>query len=361
MGKMFTPWQINNLTIKNRIMRSGTVECLADAQGRPGQAISDIFNTLAQNNVGLIVGGMAYVNKRGQAVPRQTGIYDDSLLDSLSRLTEGVHQNGGLVAAQLVHAGGISYPALLGGINPVGPSAGVNPVTNAKVDELTHSQIENIIVDFGQAARRAQKAGYDAVQLYMAHCLLIGQFISPFFNRRNDEYGDRQLFPLNVFREVRRMVGPGYPVFAKVNAVDNLDGGLEFADALELMCKLDELGIDAIEISGGMGGGNMPYSPSLKVDDKNDDGYFYSYALQAKKALSCPVISVGGWRTYNKVEQALDKVDVIALSRPLLAQPNLVSLWEQGREFISGCTSCNKCFDFAFRSGLACVLHQKKN
>ena len=358
MNKIFTPWQLNNQTIKNRIMRSGTVECLADAQGRPGQAISDIFNTLAKNNVGLIVGGMAYVNKRGRAVPRQTGIYADNLLGGLSRLTEGVHKNGGLLAAQLVHAGGISSPDVLGGLNPVGPSAGVNPITQAKVDELTHSQIEDIITDFGRAALRAKKAGYDAVQLYMAHCLLIGQFISPYFNQRTDEYGDRELFPLNVYKEARRMVGPDYPLFAKVNAVDNLEGGLEFPDALELMRKLDKLGIDAIEISGGMGGGNMPFSPSRKVADKEDDGYFYSYALQAKKLLSCPVICVGGWRAYNKVEQALDKVDAIALSRPLLAQPDLISLWAQGRGLISECTSCNKCFAFAMKSGLACILHQ---
>jgi 2,4-dienoyl-CoA reductase-like NADH-dependent reductase (Old Yellow Enzyme family) len=364
---MFSDWRINRLKISGRIIRSGTWEGLADDNGHSTVALQDSYALLAQNHVGLIISGIMYINPMGKIIaPNQLGTDRDDLHNSLSFLAERVHKYKGKLAAQLSHAGGMSSPKILGRKRPLGPSAGIHPVTKFQVEELTRTQIEDIIYDFGQAALRVKKAGFDAVQLHMGHGFLISQFLSKYANCRTDEYGggklNRQRFALEVYQEVRRQTGADYPILAKVNAEESgMLNGLDFNEALALMRALDERGIDAIEVSGGVGGWGSQLTPSRKVEKSEDEGYFFNYALQAKRLLACPIISVGGWRSYNKITEALRHVDAIALSRPLICQPDLPARWYACAPVDAQCISCNQCFILNGRYGLRCAQHCPAN
>jgi 2,4-dienoyl-CoA reductase-like NADH-dependent reductase (Old Yellow Enzyme family) len=196
----------------------------------------------------------------------------------------------------------------------------------------------------------------------MAHGYLISQFLSGAINKREDKYGgsaeNRRRFALHVFQHARQAVGKDYPLFAKINAADTVEGGLEFAESLAAMRELDKLGIDALEISGGLAS-NPDKLPSRMVKSKDDEGYFWQYARDAKKGLQCPVISVGGWRTLTKVEEALSAVDAVSLSRPLISQPDLCQIWGSDPAAAARCISCNKCFMVTFKYGLDCILNRK--
>ena len=362
MNDIFSPWRMNKLKINGRIIRSATWEGLADNQGRCTEKMRKIYAALAQNRVGMIISSMIYINSMGRIVaPNQLGAHNEKTLGSLASLAQIVHEHNGLIAAQLAHAGAMTSPKMLNGKRPLGPSAGTHPVTKFKIEELNQNQIEDIIADFGQAALRVKKSGFDAVQLHMAHGFLISQFLSPYFNQREDNYGgnteNRRRFALEVFQEVRRQVGSAYPVFVKINAVEkSVDNGFDFTESLEFMHALDLCGIDAIEVSGGVGGWGSKFTPSRTVEKKDDEGYFYTYAKKAKQSLACPVISVGGWRNYSVIKKALQHVDAIALSRPLICQPDLLNKWHAGDFVDAKCISCNQCFILSGMFGLSCAL-----
>lgn len=364
-NNIFSPWHINKLTISNRIIRSATWEGLADVRGNGTTKLRESYAILAANQVGLIISSMMYINPMGRILaPNQLGAHSDEILDSLSSLAEVVHAHGGLIAGQLAHAGGMTSPKALNGKRPLGPSAGIHPVTKFQIEALSQSQIEDIIIDFGKAALRLKKAGFDAVQLHMAHGFLISQFLSPYTNQRQDIYGgnaeNRSRFALLVLQEVRRQVGGGYPVLIKINAVEEgMKKGLLFHEALALMEKLDTGGIDAIEVSGGVGGWASKLTPSRAVHNNEHEGYFFNYAKHAKESLSCPIISVGGWRDYKTITEALQYVDAIALSRPLICQPDLLNNWAAGDYRSAKCISCNQCLFLNGMHGLSCALWHK--
>lgn len=362
---MFTVWRMSQLRIPNRMVRSATWEAMAEANGRPSMRLLETYQTLAANKVGMIITGLMYVNPMGKVAINQVGMHDDSLLPAFKQMVDCVHDQGAVIAAQIAHAGGQTTTEALAGNTPLGPSAGVNLYSKAEVGELSLEQIEEIIEDFGQAAGRAKQAGFDAVQLHMAHAYLISQFFSPLTNQRNDQYGgsleNRARFACQVFSRVRQAVGPDYPVFAKINALDEaVENGLSFADSLQVMQKLDNLGIDALEVSGGMGGGIPTLSPSRKVKSAQDEGYFFQYAREVKKLVKCPVISVGGWHSYGRALEALSEVDAVSMSRPFICQPDLAALWFNGQMAEAKCVTCNKCFLLTPKYGLSCILNRRK-
>ncbi len=356
MADIFTPWQMNTLTIANRIVRSATWEGLAEPDGTPTQETALLTAGLAEGGVGLVITGFAYVSGHGKALPGQTGAHIDAMVGPLTRISDAVHKCGGLVALQIVHAGGQTRREVIGR-QPLGPSALVNQAFKEEVAELTRTQIEDIVEDFALAAARAKAAGFDAVQLHGAHGYLLAQFLSPLTNQRQDDYGGdaqgRARLAWQVFRAVRDMVGPEFPVFIKLNATDGLEGGLTLEDALVCARGLSQAGIDAIEVSGGVPYGGRK-SPSRPVNKPEEEGYFLAEARAVKAAVQCPVISVGGWRSRARIEQALDQVDAVAMSRPLVRQPDLVAYWKQGGDDPAQCISCGGCFVTARQGGLAC-------
>ncbi|MCF8031631.1 MAG: NADH:flavin oxidoreductase [Desulfarculaceae bacterium] len=362
MADIFTPWQMKDLSIPNRLVRSATWEGLADPEGAPTHELILALAELAEGGVGLIITGYAYVSPDGVGLFRQTGAYMDALVGPLTRISDAVHKSGGLVAMQIVHAGGQTKAEWMDGRQPVGPSACFNKAYEQQVAELSRDRIEDIVDDFARAAARVKAAGFDAVQLHGAHGYLINQFLSPLTNQREDDYGgslaNRARFCYEVLAQVRNAVGPRYPVFIKLNTTDAVEGGLSLEDALKVAKGLGDRGIDGIEVSGGTPAAGK-LSPSRVVKEPADEGYFLDNAAAVKKVVSCPVICVGGWRSKARVEQALDRVDAVAMSRPFIRQPDLANRWKAG-ETEATCISCNQCFAVGRKQGLGCGQELKK-
>lgn len=228
-------------------------------------------------------------------------------------------------------------------------------------------EISDIVTAFGEAARRAKAWGFDAIELHGAHGYLINQFLSPLTNRRTDEYGgsieNRNRFLLEVYRKVREMVGGDYPVLIKLNAGDNVDGGLEIDDAVYAAKELVDAGIDAIEVSVGTPASGEESPARRQINEPEKEAYHLELARRIKKAVSCPVRVVGGFRSYEVAEKAIRDggMDYIAMARPLIREPGLANRWPQGDRSPAKCISCNSCFKPGFKEGgIYCVIEKKE-
>jgi 2,4-dienoyl-CoA reductase-like NADH-dependent reductase (Old Yellow Enzyme family) len=163
-------------------------------------------------------------------------------------------------------------------------------------EELSIDEIEDIVRSFGEAARRAKEWGFDAVQLHGAHGYLLNQFLSPLTNRRSDGYGgsieNRSRFVVEVYSTVREIVGADYPVLIKLNASDNLEGGLSVEDAMFVAQQLSERGIDAIEVSAGTPSSGDESPARAKINTPEKEAYHLGLAQTIKNAVSCPVMVI---------------------------------------------------------------------
>lgn len=366
MTTLFESVNIGNMPLRNRLVRSATWEGMCDPDGRPTDKLNECYTTLARGGVGLIISGYTFVSPESKQLPGKMGLQTDRFESDFRSLAQAVHNAGGALAVQLVHVGG-QADANLTGLEVVAPSAVSTAQYKQTPVQLSKRQIDDIVAAFGLSAARARRWGIDAVQLHGAHGYLINQFLSPKTNRRTDEYGgsieNRCRFMLDILAEIRRTTGPTFPVMIKLNAADNLEGGLEFADAITAAMKLDAAGIDAIEISAGTLASGAMGPVRKKIDAPEKEAYNLESARQIKAKVSCPVMVVGGFRSYEVCEEAVSThgIDFVAMSRPLIRQPDLPGRWEQGDHSPADCISCNKCFIPGLQyGGIYCMADRKK-
>ena len=364
MKTLFSPWNLGPIELKNRLVRSATVEGLSTEDGAPTQRLIDITTELAHGGVGLIIAGTAYISREGQADQSATGLDHDGLIPSLGRLCRSVQAAGGILAAQLLHCGSTMNPAILDSKDGVyGPSSGTDPVSGIPVTALEKPHILQIITDYKNAARRAKAAGFNAVQIHAAHGYLINQFLSPSRNQRTDEYGGsvhhRGRILYQVVEEIRGEVGPDFPILVKLSGHDGFPGGVIPVDAATIAARLDALGIDAIEVSAGTPEGAAAGGWDHIIPAPFTQGAFFDYARQIKNEVNCPVITVEGWRDPRKINAALEHIDAVSMSRPFIREPHLANRWKSGDLTPATCVSCNKCLDLIATSGLGCIFHGK--
>jgi len=364
MARLFEPTKIQDVILPNRFIRSATWEGMAGVDGACTCELVDLMVELIRGGVGLIVTGHTYVCPDGQATPRQLGIHNESLIESLREMTEAVHREGGRIFLQLAH-GGLQADPKLTGVSPSGPSSGAGLV-EPPGREMSENEIQETVQAFGHAARRAKEAGFDGVELHAAHGYLLSQFLSPAFNKRTDKYGggveNRARVLLDVLRNVRKAVGRYYPVFIKINSEDFPEDGLPLNDFIQGAVMLDRAGVDAIEVSGGtfLSGRSLPCRKEITFE--RDQAYFRKAARSLRAKIKAPVILVGGIRSYFLAERLVVEgiADYISLSRPLIREPGLVERWRSGDLRKATCISCNYCFGPA-RSGMGlfCVEERK--
>jgi 2,4-dienoyl-CoA reductase-like NADH-dependent reductase (Old Yellow Enzyme family) len=366
MSALFEETVINGMKLRNRMVRSATWEGMCAKDGRPTQKLINCYKDLALGGVGLIITGYTFVSPDGKQISGKMGIQTDDFSDDFKKLTGAVHAAGGKIAVQLVHAGGQS-DTKNAGKQPLAPSAVQVEQFPEMPAELTKGKIHDIVEAFGAGAQRAKAWGFDAVQLHGAHGYLINQFLSPLTNRRSDEYGgsieNRCRFLLEVYRKVRQTVGADYPVLIKLNAADNLEGGLELADGLYAAIKLSEAGIDAIEVSTGTSASGEKSPARTKINKPEMEAYNLDMARRVKAAVRCRVMVVGGFRSWEVAERAIkeDGMDYIAMSRPLIREPHLPDRWLKGDRSPARCISCNKCFKPGIKEGgIYCVVEKKE-
>ena len=216
---LFESSTINGMNLTNRFIRSATWEGMATEDGRVTPKLIDTMVDLAKGAVGLIVSGHTYVSREGQASPWQLGIYDDSLIDGLRSMTDAVHAAGGKIVAQLAHAGHFALEKAIG--TPPMVASNFEGLARTPRTELSVADIQCLKSAYTEAAQRARSAGFDGIQLHSAHGYLFSQFLSPWFNRRTDDYGgtldNRVRIHVETIRAIRKAVGSDWPLLVKMN------------------------------------------------------------------------------------------------------------------------------------------------
>lgn len=364
MSILFQETRIRNLALNNRFVRSATWEGMAESDGRVSPQLVELMAELASGQVGLIITGHAYVSKEGQAGPRQMGIYSQELLPGLAQMVQAVHERGGSIVVQLAHAG-IQAGYKLTGMEPIGPSA--PSAEGAPGREMSLGEIQQVVEAFARAATLAVEAGFDGVQIHAAHGYLLSQFLSPYFNRREDQYGgsleNRARALLEVVFKAREAIGPQRPLLVKMNSQDFLEGGLCLEDSAQIARMLAQAGVDAVEVSGGMRLAGPQFMPSrLGIKQERQEAYFKDAARLFKERAGIPVMLVGGIRSFQVAERLVEEkvADYISMSRPFIREPWLIKRWKAGDLRKAFCVSDNQCFGPAQAGeGIYCVVARK--
>ena len=358
MLRIFEPLNINQLQIKNRFIRSATVDNLGKDM-RVSQPQLDFYRELALGEVGLIISSGLFPSLDGWAAPGQLGIHDDNMMTSLSNLVDIVHKNDGKLAAQLMHAGWFGNPEL-SGYQTIGPSAVINPSNNLKVRELSNDEVYEYVEIFIQAARRAIEAGFDAVQIHSAHGWLVSAFLSPVTNLREDEWGGsvekRARFLVDIIKGIRRLAGPDYPILIKFGLKDYHPLGKPVNEGINSAQMFISAGVDSIEISEGIE--HQPFH-HIRLDAVNP--YYVEECEQARDILDIPLILVGGMRKLSEINQVLDSgiADVVSMCRPFIMDQYIVKKFRLKKSKGSECISCNKCIEEMHRQNIHCIFHER--
>jgi 2,4-dienoyl-CoA reductase-like NADH-dependent reductase (Old Yellow Enzyme family) len=365
MPSLFEKTTVKSISLKNRFMRSATWEGLADEEGKTTPDLVNLMEELVRGGVGLIISSHAFVRSDGKAGPWQLGVNTDDHTAGLKAMADAVHRENGKIFLQLAHAG-CQAATNLTGLPAVGPSP--NTHSETPCEQLSVKDIHTLSADFASAARRAKEAHFDGVQIHAAHGYLLSQFLSPHYNRRTDSYGGshagRALALLETVEAVRREVGEDFPVFVKINADDTLDDGVLPQDMVKTALLLERAGIDAIEISGGCRDGRHPPARKIKIPPPDKEAYYEEAAMLYKQKVKIPLILVGGIRSFETAERLVDAgfADYVAMSRPLVCEPNLVNRWQKGDRRPSKCISENLCYTpIRAGEGIRCVIQTQKN
>jgi len=339
MSELFEKTEINGMSLSNRFIRSATWDGLAADDGACTRAMIDLMARLSKGGVGMIITGHAYIHPHGQHQPWQLGIHRDELITGLRKMTGVVHENDVRIVLQLGYGG--AY------------------LSKSRVRQMSVRDMEELVKDFGRAALRAKKAGFDGVQIFAAHGFFLSQLLCPRYNDRNDKFGgsieNRARALLEILQSVREAVGLDYPVLAKLNCQDFVENGLTLEDSIQVGLMLEQGGIDAIELSGG-----LLNNPNLMNDTegKADEVYFRKEARAFKEKIDVPLILVGGIRSFSTAESLLDEniADYISMCRPFIREPDLINRWKSGDHRKAVCISCNNCVEQAKKGdGITCV------
>lgn len=366
MADLFEQTKINGLTLKNRLIRSATWEGLATERGACTDRLVDFVSRLAEGGMGLIITSFVYVLPGGKGLPKSAGLDRDDYIPGYRKMTSAVHKRGGRIALQLVHAGAQTKTKWIEGYTPLAPSAIEDATYGTMPREMTVDDIAEIVEAFGQAARRGVEAGFDAIEFHGAHGYLLNQFLSPLTNRRTDQYGgsleNRSRFICEIYQRVRDEVGTEFPLLIKINCDDFMEGGAPPQDWIFLARRLAEMGMDAIEVSGGTAASGKLGPNRTGIGKMKKEAYFLPQAREIRKALEVPLILVGGLRSPQLMERIVAEgtVDYFSMSRPFIREPHLVRRWEQGDRSKAKCISCNLCFRTSLEeTGLTCGYERK--
>jgi dimethylglycine catabolism A len=361
---LLTPGRIGAVEIKNRIIMAPMTTRLADADGFVTDGGVDYYMARVRGGVGLVTVEMASPTRAGRHRRRELGIYDDCFLPGLTRLTEAIHAGGAKASIQLGHGGGHTRTDICEE-TPVAPSAVPHPVfevTNETIipKEMTHDDIAFTIAGFAAAALRAEKAGFDCVEIHAAHGYLISQFLNPFENRRADGYGgslqNRARFGLEVLAAVKAAVR--IPVILRLSVDDYFPQGMAFGEGRQVALLAAQGGADALHIAAGHYR-SLPSAARMIPPMQYPDATFVPYAAEIKKQAAVPVIAVGRLGDPATAKEAIEsgKADFVALGRTLIAEPDWVAKLAS-REPPRACLACNTCVN-EMRGGtrLHCVVN----
>jgi len=349
--RIFSPIKVGTLEVKNRLFMAPMCTAYATIRGEVTDRLIGYYVERAKGGVGLINIEFTAVNHIGKVFDHMTGIYDDDMIPGYRRLTDAIHEAGAKAAIQISHAGRRTHSTVIGEI-PVAPSA--IPRLNGEVPrELTISEIQNLIDDFVKASERAKAAGFDVIMIHMAHGYLINQFLSPLSNKRQDEYGGnlegRARFAIEVLQKIREGVGREVAITCRFCGDEYMLGGLDLDQSKYFAKRLEEEGVDAIDVSAGTHETDYIMSAPSNIPP----GFLTHLSQAIKEVVQVPVGIVGRINDPLLAEKILEeeKADFITMGRALIADPELPLKALEGRlEEIRPCTACNMgCNDRMYR------------
>lgn len=361
---LFDPIDLAGLKLRNRIIRSATSMEMADDNGNPTPELLKVYEEVAKGGAGLIITGLAYVNKEDQLFHSALGFHDDSQIPGFRKLTEVIRKNGAKSCLQIGYAGSFSgYKTKERKI--WGPSVVEHPLTKVTSQEMTKNDIETVIRTMAESAVRAKKAGFDTIELHFVHNFMLNQFLVPFFNRRTDEYGgsieNRARLAFEITEAVRQAVGSDYPIIAKVHGQDYLEkDGMTLEEGVYLAKGLVQRGVDVINVSGGnliSTPETLPLRPEI-ADEPELQSYFAGDAAVIEKTLDVPLILTGGNRDPRVMQEVLDTngdVVAFAMARTILSEPDFPNLLKKDRNHEPQCVSCNWCIQHYGTQPTVCV------
>lgn len=345
LTELFTPAKIGSCEIPNRLIVPAMVVNLCTEDGMITERYIRYIEEKAKGGWGMIITEDYAVNENAKGYQFIPGLYNDAQIEGNKKLTETVHKYESRIFCQMYHPGRQSKHAVNGNVQPLAPSAIKDPFCMDLPKEMTREEIHQIVRDFGTTARRAKEAGFDGIEIHAAHGYLISSFLSPFTNKRVDEYGgcfeNRTRILDEVYAAIRENVGYDFPVQVRISANEYLLGGRTEADTYELARHLDELGVDAIHVSNGMYA--SPIVRQIIAPMYTEHAFNMDAAEQVKKLVSCPVIVTNRINDPKMADTILKmgKADFIGMGRGSLADPHLPAKAKAGKfENIRYCIGC---------------------
>ena len=355
--RLLSEGTLGGLRLRNRIIVPPMVRNYADTEGIVNKRVIDHYSSLAKGGAAMVIVEASYVHDNGKGFYQQIGIHNDKCIPGLNYLADSIKEWGAKAAIQLYHAGRQTSESVTGA-PVVAPSAIACPVSGGEPVDMSQHEVAEMVESFARAAKRAQTAGFDCVEIHAAHGYLISQFLSPHTNKRTDKYGGdeekRFQFLKEIVERTRQVCGKDYPMIVRINADDYVEGGIKPDDAGRYAKKLQDLNVDALSITVGM------YECLLNIRTTSPFGIGSMYgphgelidlAKGIKDEVDLPVMAVGSI-TPELAEEALEaeRADYIAIGRNLLVDPEMANKLTRGeRERVRPCIRCNeKCIGRLF-------------
>lgn len=361
---LLSPGRIGKMTVRNRMVMPPMGTNYASDDGFITGRIIRYYEARAEGGTGLIIVEVAAVAPEGKAISHQVGIWADKFIPGLRCLAESIKKHGARAVIQLHHAGR-QTTAKTTGYRPVAPSEIACPICRDTPRALNVDEIRGLVEAFGHAARRAREAGFDAVEIHGTHGYLINQFLSPYSNKRTDEYGGspgaRRRFPMEVYDAVRAAVGEDFPVLFRLNADEGVEGGITPEEGRDFARVLEQAGVDALHVSGGVYGSPLPIIPTMYEPPLPLAGY----AADIKAEVSIPVIAVGKIHDPEAGEQLIAdaEADFVSLGRALITDSHFARKVEFGQiKNIRKCIECNQlCVDplLVYDQPVSCIYNAR--
>lgn len=349
LSKLFEPGMIGPMRLKNRVIMEPMVTALATDTGAVSDRMLEYYEARVCGDVALIVVEATCIDPPvGKAVACQLCLDRKSLVNGHNKLVETIHRGGALAVIQLHHVGRSTTLDNTDGLQPVAPSAIADSMGGMIPRELTVSEIQAIVEKFAQAAALAKTAEYDGIEVHAGHGYLIEQFLSPYTNKRTDDYGGdskrRMKFLVDIINRTKELCGSNYPILMKFSAEELVEGGLTLEDTKPMAQAVEKLGVVALDITRGIRETIHYQAESMAMPQ----GAKVHVAAAIKGVVGIPIIVAGNIREPAFAEKVLEdrKADFIGLARPLLIDPNWVIKAKEGHsEDIRKCYSCHQCSD----------------
>lgn len=351
--RLLEPLQIGSVTLRNRVVMGSMHTGLEETRGGLSRLV-EFYKERARGGVGLILSGGISPNFRGRLTLRASQLSYFWQVPKHRRITEAVHNEGGKIALQILHAGRYAFSPFL-----VAPSAIQSPITPFRPRPLSSRAVEGTIGDFVNCARKAQDSGYDGVEIMGSEGYLINQFLCARTNQRADDWGGRfqarMRFPVEIVRRVREAVGPDFLIIYRISVLDLVEDGSTWSEVVELAHAIENAGASLFNTGIGWHEARVPTIATMVPR-----AAFQSLAAQLKTAVKVPVIASNRINTPQKAEEILREgsADLVSMARPLLADPQFVVKAQKGQEdIINTCIACNQaCLDHIFEGKIASCL-----